>query len=234
MSQQYFTSVVLANAAAALNVKVGFQPGRIELINLTAVATPTDGEGWKAVWQTGMSAGYAVTTAYKNNGGDLLDLTTLATSNGITILNPVGAEQAQYGAVVSGFTNANPGVITVNSTLAAQITAGCTIRVSAVADDQSGTLSLNGDYVVASVTGTTIVTTTNTTVTGYSVYISGGFVTLLQTAAATTPNPPYNIFSNVPTWYNAAIQGFTIGTSCFANADNNDVILVAAYDLMSP
>ena len=66
------------------------------------------------------------------------------------------------------------------------------------------------------------------------VYISGGFVTVLQTAQATIPNPPFNIFSNVPTWYNEAFYGFTIGLNAMAGAVNGDVILVSAFDLMSP
>src|SRR5574343_545251 len=112
MSQAFYTTVSVSNTSAAIPVKIGFVPGKVELINLTAVQTPTDGEGWKAVWQYGMSSGTAITTAYKNNGGDLLDLTTYASSNGVAILNPLGSEQGQYGAIVSGFTNANPGVIT--------------------------------------------------------------------------------------------------------------------------
>lgn len=255
MSQQSLFTTVTLNAASAANIYVqtGFTPGRIELINLTQLTTPTGTNGYKALWQTGMAQDTSMSTIFK--AVTLADTTTLVASNGISLLNQLGSEQGQYGAVVNpvgNFTNANPGVITVDSTSRAQITAGCIIRVSLIADDQTGTLqSLNGDYYVASVTATTITVGTapaglwagplnskNTSVTGTSVYVSGGVVTLLQTAAATTPNPPFNIYSDVPDWWNEAIQGFVIGTSVFANANYSlttpDVILVSAWDQMQP
>lgn len=246
MSQAFYTTVSVSSTSSAIPVKIGFVPGKVELINLTAVQTPTDGEGWKAVWQYGMSSGTAITTAYKSNGGDLLDLTTYASSNGVAILNPLGSEQGQYGAIVSGFTNANPGVITVDSTANAGITAGCFIQVSLLADDQSAA-TLNGLYYVASVTATTVTlgaapagvyqqqgTIKSANTSALAVYVSGGVVTVVQNANATTPNPPNNIYSDVPLWYNEAIQGISIGTSCFAGWDASDVILVAAYDFMQP
>lgn len=248
MAQTFFTSVVVPSGAPAFNVKVGFTPGLIELINLTNVGTVAATEGFKAMWQYGMAQGTAISTVH-GASSTFYDTTVLVASNGITLLNQLGSEQGQYGAIVSGFTNANPGVITVDSTAAAGITAGCVIRVSLVADNQTGTAqSLNGDYYVASVTATTItlgappagtwsqttLNNSNTSVTGTSVYVSGGVVTLLQNANATIPNPPNDIYSNVPSWYNEAIQGFTIGTSTFAGAAAGDVILVACYDYMTP
>ncbi len=252
MAQTLFTSVTLNSAAAAnIYVKVGFTPARIELINLSQLqASPHIAtNGYKALWQQGMPQGSAITTLF---GASATFLATdgYISTGGITLLNQLGSEQGQYGAVVSGFTNANPGVITVDSTYAASITAGCIIRVALLADNQAGTSSLNGDYYVASVTATTITlgtapaglwtqTTLNPISTvGFSAYVSGGVVTLLQNANATVPNPPNNIYSNVPSWYNEAIQGFTIGTSTFANATYSatvgDVILVAAWDAMNP
>ncbi len=245
MGQTLFTSVVVPTGAPAFNVKLGFTPGLIQLTNLTNVTTVAATEGFKAFWQYGMAQGTAISTVH-GASSTFYDTTVLVASNGITLLNQLGSEQGQYGANISGFTNASPGVITVDSTLAASITAGCIIRVALVADNQAGTQDLVGDYYVASVTATTITLGTapaglwtqtalsaaNTT--GYSVYISGGVVTLLQNANATTPNPPNTIYSDVPSWYNEAIQGFTIGTSTFAGMAAGDVILVAAYDLMMP
>ncbi len=251
MSQQsLFTTVQLAASTAAnIYVQCGFTPGYISLINLTQVKTPTNTNGWKAFWQTGMAAASAVVTTYKT-ATNINDVTTYVSSGGITLLNPLGSEAGQYGANVSGFTNASPGVITVDSTTPPQITAGCIIRVALVADNQAGTQSLNGDYYVASVTPTTITlgtapaglwtqtTLSAANTTGYSVYVSGGVVTVLQNANATTPNPPHNIYSDVPDWWNQASQGFIIGTSCFANATYSatvgDVILVSAWDQMQP
>lgn len=233
MAQVLFTTAVVVSASSPINVKVGFQPGKVEIINLNSVATPVDGEIWKNVWQYGMSSGAVINTVYQavddGVGTSLVDQTVYSSSNGISLLGFAPGAEAQYGAVVSGFTNANPGVITVDST--SGISAGCVIRVEAVADDQTGTASsLNGVYTVASVTATTITTTTNTSVTGYSVYVSGGFVTLVSNANAVIPNPPNNIYSNVPSWYNQAIQGIRIGTSALTNADASDVLLVGVWD----
>jgi hypothetical protein len=254
MAQTLFTTVQLNSASPAnIYVKVGFVPAKIELINLTQVQTPTNTHGWKAIWQQGMIAGSAILTTYET-ATNINDVTTYKATNGITLLNPLGSEQGQYGAVVSGFTNANPGVLTVDSTFAAGITAGCIIRVSLVADNEAGTTSLNGDYYVASVTATTITLGTapaglwpvnswtlplsSLNTSAASVYISGGVVTVLQNANATLPNPPHSIYSNVPSWYNEAIQGFTIGTSAFAfatySATVGDMILVSAFDAMNP
>lgn len=246
MAQQQFFSVVWADVSVPLRVKLGFQPGRVELIDANSVATPTNTRGFEAYWQTGMVDGSAFITKYN---AAFLPLTTYTATGGISLFNPLGAAQAQFGATISSFTNANPGVIVVDNAVAAVITAGCIIRVAGVADDQTGP-SLNGVYYVASVTGNSITLGTytgaipvpglgpvvplspNTSADG--VYISGGFVTVLQTAQATIPNPPFNIFSNVPTWYNEAFYGFTIGLNAMAGAVNGDVILVSAFDLMSP
>lgn len=233
MAQVLFTTATVVSASAPINVKVGFMPGKVEIINLNSVATPTDGEIFKNVWQYGMVSGSVINTVYQavddGVGTSLVDQTTYSSTNGITLLGFGASASAQYGAVVSAFTNANPGVITVDST--SGITAGCVIRVEGIADDETGTASsLNGVYTVASVTSTTITTTTNTSVTAYSVYVSGGFVTLVTNANATTPNPPNNIYSDVPSWYNQAIQGIRIGTSALTNADANDVLLVGIWD----
>lgn len=251
MSQQSLFTTVTLNAASSANiyVKTGFVPGLIQLTNLTKLqAGPAATVGYKSFWQYGMPSGTAVSTVW-GASTTFYDTTAYVSSNGITLLNPLGSEHSQYGAVVSAFTNANPGVITVDSTANAQITAGCVIRVSLVANTFAGP-TLNGDYYVASVTPTTITLGTapagtwsqttlsslNTAASG--VYISGGVVTLLQTAAATTPNPPYNVYSNVPSWYNEGIQGFILGTSVFAGATYStstpDTILVAAWDMMQP
>jgi hypothetical protein len=259
MAQTLFTTVNL-NAAAASNiyVKVGFVPARIELINLTKTGLgsgPTATVGWRSLWVQGMATGSSLNTVYATGTTTTvpIDGTLYNATNGITLLNPLGSEMGQYGAVVSGFTNASPGVLTVDSTLAAGITAGSVIRVALVADNQSSAVSLNGVYYVASVTATTItlgtypgplpfpytgVVVQSPNTTASSVYISGGVVTLLQNANLTIPNPPHDIYSNVPSWYNEAIQGFTIGTAAFPGATYasgaGDLILVSAWDAMTP
>lgn len=231
MAQQLFTSVVVPTPAVAFPVQVGFTPGRIELINQSAVIRQVATQGWKAVWSEGQVAGSAIVTKFV---GALSDITSYQATNGITIFNDLGFEQAQYGATISGFTNAaaNTAVITVNSTAQLNIAAGSKIRVAALADNQTGTGSLDGDYDVFAVGATTITVVQSTA--AKAVYISGGFVTVLQNSTPSIPNPPFNIYSNVPSWFNTAFHGFTIGTSAFAGWVAADVILVAAYDIMSP
>lgn len=249
MSQQSFFGTVSLNAAssAPIYVDLGFIPGKVELFDLTQIETPTNTNGYAAMWQQGMASGSAIITKY--NAG-LEGLTTYISSNGISLLNPLGSEMGQYGAVVSGFTNNSPGVITVDSTANAGITAGCLVRVSNVADSQVGP-TLNGNYYVTSVTATTVtlaaapagynsegyvVNSPNTT--GSGVYVSGGFVSVLINANATSPFPLNTVYSNVPQFYNQAMQGFIIGTGVFPNATYSlttpDLILVSAWDMMQP
>lgn len=227
MAQNFFTTASVVSTSSPIQVKIGFNPGRVEVINLNATASPTSAHVFKALWQYGMTSGTAILTKYTSAPADE---TIYQSSNGITLLNVGGQGSGQYGAIASGFTNANTGVITVDSTTAAAITAGCVIQVEGLADDQSGA-TLNGVYTVLSVTATTITTDTNTT--SYGVYQSGGFVTLVTNANPTSPNPPYNIYSNVATWYNQAIQGIQIGTACLTNASASDTLLIAAWDINS-
>ena len=107
----------------------------------------------------------------------------------------------RYGPIITGFSNTNPGVLTVYNSY--MVSGGETIRVAAVADDQSA-LTLNGTYTVASITNNSI--TLNEDTTSQAIYISGGFVTVLVTDTPSVPNPPNDIFSSSPDWYNQASQ----------------------------
>jgi len=169
-----------ASSAVALNFDVGFTVAKIEIWDLT---TPNRHE-----WTSNMA------------DASVFTLGTLAytTTNGVTPL----AQSASYGPAISGFTNANPGVITVNDTATFGIAAGDTIKVAGVADDGSGTNSLNNTFTVASVTATTITLVENTSVTTYSVYVSGGTVTRV-----TDTN------GDAVALENKAIRGVTLGTS---------------------
>lgn len=169
-----------AASAVALNFEVGFDVAKIEIWDLT---TPNRHE-----WTSNMA------------DASVFTLGTLAytTTNGVTPL----AQDAAFGPDISGFTNANPGVITVSDTATFGIAAGDTIKVAGVADDLSGTNSLNGEFTVASVTATTITLVEDTSVTGYSVYVSGGTVTRV------TDTDGVAIALE-----NLAIRGVTLGTS---------------------
>lgn len=164
--------------AVARNLNVGFEVQKVEIWDLT---TPNRFE-----WTNDMAD-----AAYFTLG-------TLAytTSNGVTPLD----QDAAIGATVSGFTNANPGVITVDDTATFGYAAGDTIVVTGLADDGSAT-SLNGEFTIASVTATTITLSENTS--AYSVYVSGGKV-----IRKTDTN------GDAVAQENLAIRGVTLGTGC--------------------
>lgn len=165
--------------AVARNESVGFEVAKVEIWDLT---TPNRFE-----WTANMA------------NASYFTLGTLAytTTNGITPLS----QNASYGPAISGFTNANPGVISVDDTATFGIAAGDTIKVAGVADDGSGTNSLNNNFTVASVTATTITLVEDTSVTTYSVWVSGGFVTRVTDTNGTAV-----------ALENLAIEGVTIGT----------------------
>ena len=166
-----------ANPAVARDLNVGFEVAEITTIDVT------NGGSWQ--WIQGMPNGYSLD----------VDAGTIATSNGFTPL----AESANFGASISGFTNANPGVITVDDATVAGFAAGDTVKVASLADDGTAT-SLNGNFTVASVTATAITLVENTS--AYSVYVSGGYVTRVSDANG----------DPVPT-QNFARRGITVGTT---------------------
>ncbi len=166
-----------ANPAVARDQDVGFTVAKITTIDIT------NGGSWQ--WVNGMVDG-----SYLD-----VDAGSITGTNGFTPL----AESANYGASISGFTNANPGVITVDDSTVAGFAAGDTIKVSSLADDGSAANSLNGEFTVASVTATAITLVENTS--AYSVYVSGGYVTRVSDANGDA----------IPT-ENFARRGMTIGT----------------------
>lgn len=69
--------------------------------------------------------------------------------------------------IITGFTNANTGVITFNRNVEKVYVAGDTIVTKGIVESAgSGTGSLNGKFKVLSVLGSTVTTTTNTTTFG--------------------------------------------------------------------
>lgn len=168
------------------NLDVGFQVDQITITNRTA--------GAQFYWDTGMPDG-----SYLR-----VDTGAYTSSNGFTPL----AQNAVFGASISGFTSANPGVITASLISQVGIVAGDTVKVAEVADNHAST-SLNGTFTVASVTATTI--TLNESTAGYSSYVSGGVVSRVKDSS----NNP------IPT-ENYAIQGMTLGSG--VRGSNNDLI----------
>ena len=184
-----------ANPALARNQDVGFDVASVTVID------KTNGGSWQ--WLYGMA-----------NGSYLdVDAGTITGTNGFTPL----AQSAAFGATVSGFTNANPGVITATGIAASGIVAGDTITVGGVADDLTAT-TLNGTYTVASVTATTITTATNTS--AYSVYVSGGTAVRVSDSDG-DPAPTFN----------SAIRGMTLGTGVVGAAS---AAMVAIFTSQEP
>lgn len=181
------------STAVARNLNVGFTVSKVEIWDLT---TPARYE-----WTSNMA------------DASVFELGTLAytTTNGVTPLS----QDSVYGATISAFSNANTGVITVNDTATFGFAVGDTIKVAELADDLSGTNSLNGTFVIDSLTSTTITVTTDTSVTGYSVYVSGGVVTRVSDT------------NGVPiATQNFAIRGLTLGTSAVGDDDASMVAIV--------
>lgn len=170
------------NPAVARDLDVGFTVAEVTIVDKTT------GGSW--YWCDGMAS------------ASILDVDSgvITGTNGVTPL----AQSASMGASISAFTNANPGVITATGVTALGFAAGDTIKVVGVADDLSA-VTLNGTYVVASVTATTITLTTSTA--ALAVYVSGGYVTRVSDSTGT----PVAL-------HNAAIRGITLGTSAVGAA----------------
>jgi len=166
------------NPAVARDLDVGFEVAEITTIDRT------NGGIW--MWNDQMADAEVLD----------VDAGTIATTNGFTPLS----ENANYGAAISAISAANPAVITVDDSGPAGFAAGDTIKVAAVADDGAGT-SLNGEYTIASLTATALTTATDTS-SGYSAYVSGGFVTRVSDTNGNA----------IPT-ENFARRGITVGTT---------------------
>lgn len=182
-----------AATAVAKNFSLGFTAAKVEIYNLTTVAA--------LAWTADMA------DASIFNVGVPAYTTTL----GVTPLS----QSAAYGAIISGFTNANPGVMTVNDTATFGFAAGDTVKVAELADDGTGTASLNNTFVIASVTDTSITVVEDTSVTDYSVYVSGGVVIRVSDTNGIA----------IPT-ENKAIQGFTLGTNAVGGNAESMVAIV--------
>ncbi len=164
--------------AVARNENVGFSVSEITTVDITT--------GGSFYWNSSMAD-----ASYLD-----VDAGTITATNGFTPIS----QSATFGSAISGFTNANPGVITASNVAAVGFAAGDTIKVAGLAD--AGTaLSLNGTFTVASVTATTITLVENTSAPTYSAYVSGGFATRVT-----------DINGDAVVTENVAVQGITIGS----------------------
>lgn len=178
--------------AVAKNISLGFSISDITTIDIT--------NGGSFRWVLGMAPG-----SWMNDAGAITD------TDGFTPLE----QFATYGASISGFTNDNPGVITVDDTVTFGFAIGDTIQVGEVSDNGADpALGLNGFYTIATVTDTTI--TLNEDTTALNAWVSGGIVTRVSDVDGFA----------IPT-ENFAIQGMTLGTDV-VGGDNADVTGIAS------
>jgi hypothetical protein len=187
MSQLFTYSFTSAAVPVNEDINVGFTPAKCEVyVQTTAGSSANPGVVQEAIRTDTMVNGEALIR--KNTNGAATLTSAFITSGGISFLT----SGAVYGSSITGFTNANPGVITVSNAAAAGFAAGDLVQVASVANTGAGT-SLNGQFTVASVSGNSITLTANTS--AYGVYVSGGFLTRVSNSSG-VPIATQNIGEN--------------------------------------
>lgn len=196
MSQLKTTSWTNPASAVARNTSVGFEVTRVMTID------QTNGGSW--MWVYGMTSGYYLD----------VDAGTITTSNGWT---PV-SQSALFGAPITGVSNAADVVFTCSFLDQFSFAVGDTVKATEIADDLTGTGTLNGTYTVITVSATQITCSESTV--GKAAWVSGGFLSQVKNSS----NVPY------PT-VNVAIEGGTIGTGMVGA---NNAYMVAIFEGQNP
>ena len=214
------------SAGAAVTLPLGFVPDIIRVYNYTALAaasaTPAVGDSY---WIKGV---VATAKAFINTYTSGAPVTTLLASNGITPV-VLGGDWLSTQYVITGITNAAPGVVTVSSatpTNSLALTNGMTLTVSNVV----GMTQLNTNrYVVAGLSGTTfsLYDTFGNPVdtTAFGTYVSGGILNQISyppTAAVVSPvtgqvTAPGNPAGNQ---YDIGFEGVILGTGVVGASTN--------------
>lgn len=156
------------SAASPVNedINVGFDAAKVEVYNETGQGSSANpGVVQQAFWTDTMSDAEAITI--KNTAGAATLTSAFISSAGISMIE----DGAIYGSAVSAFTNANPGVITVEDAEGAGFAVGDTIQISGMAYSGAGA-NPNQTYTIASISGNALTTTENTS--SYGVRVSGG------------------------------------------------------------
>ena len=196
MAQIYTTSWTNPATAVAKNVSVGFEVVRVQTIDVT------NGGSW--MWVYGMPNGFYINVATG----------AVTTSNGWTPL----AENTLFAAPITAVTKGADTVFTCSYLDQFSFAVGDTVFATAMADDLTGT-TLNGTYTVKTVSATQI-TCEESTASGYSVYVSGGFLSQVSDADG-KPYPQANV----------AIEGGTVGTGMVGA---NSAAMVAIFEGSNP
>lgn len=192
MSQLKTVSWTNPASAVARNQSVGFAVARVTTYDVTA--------GNAFVWVYGMPNGYYMNVATG----------AVTTSNGWTPL----AQQALFGAPITAVTRAADTVFTCSFLSQFSFAVGDLVKATEIADDLTG-LTLNRNYTVLSVSATQV-TCSDDTSSGYSAYVSGGFLSQISNING-IPYPTVNV----------AIQGGTIGTGMVGG---NNSAMVAVFE----
>lgn len=95
-------------------VVLPFQPTYVELDNVTAAATPTDGEITKTIWYTEMGQGAAINYVFNATPVLTTAVITSATGTGISTFS-AGTPQLGAQIGISGITKASPAVVTTTA-----------------------------------------------------------------------------------------------------------------------
>lgn len=186
------------SGGAAYNLNVGFVPDLVHIYNRTKWAT--DGTNCEFYWNIRMANGYAYAQA-----SDIASLDrSIITSNGVSVYS--ASAQTDISQVISGVTQANPGVVTVAST--AGWATGNFVRIR----DVVGMTELNGNLYEIEVLTSTTFSLVGIDTSGFTAYSSGG-----------------NAYNQSIETTNSGFYGITLGTSV-VGADS-DVVDVFCYQL---
>jgi hypothetical protein len=196
MSQLKTVSWTNPATAVARNVSVGFAVARVQVIDVT--------NGANQLWVYGMP-----NASHMNVATSAVTLT-----NGFTPL----AQQVLFAAPITAVTRAADTVFTCSFLDQFSFAVGDRVKATAIADDGTG-LTLNADYTVLSVSATAI-TCSESTASGFSAYVSGGFLSQISNASG-VPYPTVNV----------AVEGGILGTGMVGA---NGASMVAIFEGQNP
>lgn len=182
-----------SSGTAATNIDFGFTVDSITVYNSTA--------GSIFSWNSSMAdASYFTVTSG-----------AYTSSNGFTPL----AQGTMVGPAITNISTGSTTTVTASNLDQFSIAADWTVNLVGVADDLTGTTLNLTSATVASVTATTVVLSVNTS-SGYSAYVSGGYIVPVSDASG-DPVATENV----------AIRGLTFGTGVVGA--NSDVVTYVAF-----
>lgn len=181
------------SGGVAQNINIGFTVGMMNIYNSTS--------GGVFGWNSSMASG----SYFDYSDG------SYTSSNGVTSLN----QGSIFGPPISAISTGADTTVTAANLDQFSIIAGYTVNLVGIADDLSGTtLNLVGAS-VKSVTSTTVVLE-DSTASGYSVYVSGGYIVPVSDENG-DPVPTENV----------GIYGVTLGTGVVGS--DSDVITYVVF-----